>query len=358
MRKRVWQIHSWLGLICGLFLVLIGLTGSLLVFSHELDALFHPRMVRVEQTGPRLSFDHLLREVNRQLPGYEVVGWPISANPHAADAVRVRQRGHPEWTRAYVNSYTGQVLGHGEWRGTVSDWLLELHYSLFLKTWGTAVCGVVAVGFCILGLTGIWLYWVFWRSFFSLRWGKSVRIFCSDLHKAVGISSVVFNLILGFTGAWWNLPSIPQVWNPPPEIPSPAERLYSVSISISAMMTEAVRQLPGLDLSETNLGFPRGVGQPFIVRGRLASHPFASPFGSSVSFDAQTGAVLEKSDLRQQPLWAQIEDAMGPLHFGTFGGWPVKVLWCVGGLTPGILSLSGFLIWRARRTRSGPTAGR
>src|SRR5690606_12571874 len=74
------------------------------------------------------------------------------------------------------------------------------------------------------------------------------------------------------------------------------------------------------------------------------------PYGSTVSFDAN-GVYQSHDDLRAAGAWRQIVDAFVPLHYGTFGGLPVKLLWCIGGLTPGILAVSGFLIWRSRRKK-------
>jgi len=62
----------------------------------------------------------------------------------------------------------------------------------------------LAAVLCLLGLSGVWIYRDFWANFTRLRWRASRQIFLSDLHKTAGITSVVFNLILGFTGAYWN----------------------------------------------------------------------------------------------------------------------------------------------------------
>jgi uncharacterized iron-regulated membrane protein len=80
-------------------------------------------------------------------------------------------------------------------------------------------------------------------------------------------------------------------------------------------------------------------------------------FGSSsseITIDGTTGRIKTKSFISQKPLTDQLSAATIPLHFGNFGGWPVKVLWCLGGLAPGVLAISGTLIWRARRRPTAP----
>ena len=71
------------------------------------------------------------------------------------------------------------------------------------------------------------------------------------------------------------------------------------------------------------------------MTGRVpTANPFLSMGSGSVSFDAQTGAVTRMDDVRTRGLWAQCEDMMGPLHYGTFGGLPIKLLWCLGRTLP------------------------
>jgi uncharacterized iron-regulated membrane protein len=209
----------------------------------------------------------------------------------------------------------------------------------------------------VLGLSGVWLYREFWSRFLRLRWRSSARLFFSDLHKTVGISSVAFNLILGFTGAWWNLPTLAVVLGLRQDDVKPkpiAARLYNPALSVDALIAAARRALPDLRTDRVYLNFPpRWDG--ISVQGQLPSrNPCRGDFGGEVLFDPQTGVVKKITDIRQQPLWTQIEDTFGPLHFGTFGGLPIKILWCLGGFAPGVLAVSGFLIWRARRRHAAP----
>ena len=69
----------------------------------------------------------------------------------------------------------------------------------------------------------------------------------------------------------------------------------------------------------------------------------------NIAYDEKTGAHKATTDVRTAGVWARIVDAFTPLHFGNFGGLPVKILWCIGGLTPGALAVTGSLIWWNRR---------
>jgi uncharacterized iron-regulated membrane protein len=356
MKKRLWKLHSWCGLIAGLGLLVIGLSGSILVFREEVDALLAPRsqqMVPPPRGTPRLSFDALFAKVRAQMPAQEIAAWSVSDRADEPDGLALVLRDDTEtrWRWIKANPYTGEALGAKDaTTRKFTEWLLDLHDSFLLGDWGLVVAGLFAALLCVLGLSGVWLYREFWSHFLRLRWRASARIYLSDLHKTVGISSVVFNLILGFTGAWWNLPSLSAALGfSQAEVKKPIpSRLYNTSLSVDALIDEARRALPGLRTDRVYLNFPPR-WKDISVMGKVATrNPFRGAFGGEVTFDPETGALKKVTDIRQQPLWTQIEDTFAPLHFGTFGGLPIKLLWCLGGLAPGVLAVSGFLIRRSR----------
>ena len=353
MRKRLWQLHSWLGLAAGLGLLVIGLTGSLLIFHEELELVFNPEMVRAEPTSAgRLPLDTLLGHAQRQLPGHEVTGWlPQYEAPRLADVLYVIERGHNEWLIATLDPYTGKLLASPRLgTTTLTGWLLDLHYAFFADNVGLAIAGLFGLMLCGLGVTGVWMYREFWKSFLTLRWGRGARILFSDLHKFTGITSVVFNLLLGFTGAYWNITHVAghMIDGDPPQ-PKIEQRLYAATLSLDNLARDAAQCLPGFRGNFISL--PSNPAAPAVIFwGAIEPRgPFTGPYGSTVSYDPQTGAHTATTDLRAAGLWTRIADTFVPLHYGTFGGLTVKILWSLGGLTPGLLAVTGFLIWRRRR---------
>ncbi len=118
------------------------------------------------------------------------------------------------------------------------------------------------------------------------------------------------------------------------------------------MLAAAKDKLPGFTLAY--VAFPQAATGSILIGGKLPTpNPLRSDYGSSATFDAKTGALQTTVDLRRAPALTQILDTVVPLHFGTFGGLPVKILWCLAGLTPGLLALSGSLVWwkRGRATK-------
>lgn len=353
MRKRLWQLHSWLGLIAGLGLVVIGLTGSVLVFRDELEALVNPALVRVEPAGAgRLPLDTLLAEANRQLPGYEITGWLVrdADDARAADVLYVIRHGSNEWLIATLDPYTGRLLASPRAdTATLTGWLLELHYAFFSDHAGILVAGLFAAMLCALGVTGLWIYRNFWKTFFTIRWYRSARILFSDLHKFTGITTVAFNLLLGFTGAYWNLTHVLGEWrNGGTPQPKMERRLYADTLSLDALTADAAERLPRFATHFISLPYSPDAG--VILWGAVEPRPWwRSAYGSTLAYDAHSGAHTATTDLRAAGAWTQIVDSFRPLHYGSFGGLPVKLLWSLGGLAPGFLAVTGFIVWWRRR---------
>lgn len=353
MKRRLFFLHSWLGLIAGLGLILIGLTGSVLVFKDELDGVLFPEMLKVDAAGrERMSFDALLASAKKAVPGYEVLGWDKAGAPDRADLAYVVAHGTDKWQGITVNPYTGEVLAKPMDReDTITGWLLSFHYSFLADHTGELIAGICAALLCFLGITGVWLYRGFWKTLFLLRWGRSARIFFSDFHKMVGITSMAFNLILGFTGAWWNLGHLIGHLleeEHAEEAPHMITRsYYANTITMENLVTKAQEKIPGFTTSFISLPSNEGLG--ITLYGQAGAGFLTSPYGSTVLFDQQSGEMKEFRDLRQAGAWAKFEDAFRPLHYGNFGGLPVKILWSLGGLTPGVLAVTGFFMWWRRR---------
>ena len=347
-------MHSVLGLTAGLGLLVIGLTGSLLMFSSEIDGLLRPGTVKTSPApGGRLPMDTLIERAGSAHKDRVLTGWEIySDDPSATDRVWIRKEGVEHWEFFHLDPYTGNLLSSPEASsGHLTGWLLELHYTFLADHIGMLAAGLFALILFLLGLTGLWLYRDFWKHFLRFRWGKSARILFADFHRFIGITSVVFNLILGFTGAWWNLSHlIGHLGEEEPAEVVEGSRLPRAQwASVSEMLNKAPGvidgfttryiSLPGPDAPEVKLFGQHG--EPGPLRGI---------YGSSITFSALTGRVIERDDIRDAPVSRQVYDSFMPLHYGTFGGWPVKILWCLGGLTPGMLAITGFVVWRRRQS--------
>ncbi len=354
MRKRIWQLHSWLGLFAGLGLVLIGLTGSVLVFHHDIARATKPEVVLRTSPldAPRLPLSGMIAGVEQANPDFWVRGWLLYHGDERRDAVYVTPHADSnDWHILFVDPATGKASGPPvAMHDTLYGWFIDLHYTFFADHVGLAITALLAIVFIFLSLSGLYLHRAFFKTVFRLRWRQSWRLFSSDLHKAVGIASLPFNLLLGFTGAYWNIAHLVEEWSHDHEEAEVWTTYEGRLDRLDELPAIAETTWPGYAFNYVYL--PTAEDKQFYVFGQTPeNHPFRSRYGSSLWFDAASLEIKYSKDLRTAGLWARIVDAFEPLHFGDFGGLVSKFFWCLAGLAPGLLTLSGAMIWFQRRRR-------
>jgi len=112
------------------------------------------------------------------------------------------------YLQAFINPYTGQIMGDRQWETSWVGWIYELHYKLLAGDTGLLIMGIVALLTLVLSLTGIVL-WPGWRKLiagFKIKWDGHIKRRNFDLHKVFGIVTAVFLALIGFTGFAWNMP--------------------------------------------------------------------------------------------------------------------------------------------------------
>ncbi|MXW50903.1 MAG: PepSY domain-containing protein [Gammaproteobacteria bacterium] len=356
MNKRLFKLHRWAAIAAAVPLLVICATGSALVFKHEIDAWLMHDTVRVTPSAAgRQPMETLLAVLNQALPQHEVTGWAWFADdPQRADVVYVIEHGTKEWQYTLLNPYNGDLLSQiVSTESYLTDWLLSLHYTLLVGEVGMLISGLFAILLCLLGITGIWLHRRFWKGPFKLRWSSGGVVAYSDLHKLVGIVGAPVLLILGVTGAWWNiehgLEEIAEHWGGEAH-PAMESRLYAKHISLDDVIAQSEAEMPGFEA--TYLRLPWEAGIPIAVFGRVPTgNPLSSDYSSTVLFDSDTGDLSQVLDIRQTGLVPRIEDTFRALHFGTFGGLTTRILWAVLGSAPLALVITGLWLWWHRRSK-------
>jgi len=360
MRKKLFKWHSYLALIAIFPLVVICITGSILVFKVEIDTVLMPNKMQVNvlPNTPRLELDTLFNNVRNQFPNYEIGTWEIfddiKNNKARTDTAYIIRHQDNIWKKVYLNQYTGHILSKPvDLDHDLTDWLLDLHYQLLLATKGAFVGFVIALIFLFLAISGMILYRQFWFKFFTLRFKKAKQIFFSDLHKMIGIASSPVLLILAFTGAYWNASVVihevsehiieePVIMNAP---------FHNQQLSIEKLKNTSSELIDSFTATYLVLPFEPNLDITFY--GVVDSpNPLHSEYGSLVTFDKKSGDLTISQDIRKTDGLTVTLDSFRKLHFGYFAGLTSKIIWCILGLSPVFLSMTGFyLYWQRSRRR-------
>ncbi len=356
MRKSLFKWHSWAALFAMLPLFIVSITGSILVFKVELDSWLRPHHMTVNTDADthRVSIDKMIDSLETELPDYGVAGWEIFDNKKRTDAAYLVKYNTHDWYKVYLNQYTGEILSEPvSMSHYLTDWLLELHYAFLLDANGMFIGAVVSIALLFLGISGIVLYRNFWTSLFRLRLKQARRIMFSDLHKLIGINSSPVLIILAFTGAYWNILMVAHeiehhVIHEP--VPFTAPLYDKETLSVQQILERSTNDLPGF--TPTYLLIPSEPELEFMVFGCAPdSGVLQSEYSSVLTYAKSDGSLLHTLDIREAHIGAVIDDSFRKLHFGYLGGLTTKIIWCVLGLSPVWLSLTGLYLYLFRRNR-------
>lgn len=160
-------------------------------------------------------------------------------------------------------------------------------------------------------------------------------------------------LILAFTGAYWNISLVvhevsEHIIEEPYLISKP---LHNPSISVQALY-DCNKQTIN-DFQANYFVMPYEASMNITFYGKINSNnPLNSDYASSIAYDKNSGKVIHHQDIRTASALNVTIDSFRKLHFGHFGGLASKIIWCVLGLSPLILSFTGlYLYWFKRRNK-------
>ena len=349
IRRLSFQLHLWMGLILALYAIVIGLTGSLLVFRAELERFSTPWPWK--STEPAVDITAVIRSVQAAYPRWRVTSVQ-APTPHQPGFIAVLQ-GRTR-LRIACDPATGAVLGEVPngpgWLQTISD----LHERLLLSgRQGRVVNGIG--GLCLLWmcLTGLVLWWR--RHVFFVDFRRRWRRINFDLHSVAGFWALLF-LLFWATSAFyfaWPAQVFALVRFVSPIVNSTPPRISVAPTDSEADIAAMVRQSATLDPGTTWKGIrlPYGPRAPLqVVMGRSGGE--GGEYEDILFFDPSTGQHLKTwrygvhETLGDLLIWAQV-----PLHFGTSWGLGVKILWAVMGLAIPLLAVTGLVMYWNRTLR-------
>jgi uncharacterized iron-regulated membrane protein len=208
VRRALFQVHLWSGIGIGLYVLMISVTGSVLVYSNELYMAATPQPIISNGSGPRLTDQQLKEAAHRVYPGYQVEGLERMRNPDQAVDVRLRLGGR-EKLRLF-DPRTGDDLGESVPLGIrLVSKLRDLHDDLLAGDTGRKVNGIGALAVLAIAATGLMIWWPgvkTWRRSLTLHRGVGWKRFTWDLHSMIGFWSFGFILLFVVSGIYLTFP--------------------------------------------------------------------------------------------------------------------------------------------------------
>jgi len=355
MSIRAWTwTHKWSSLVCTLFMLLLCLTGLPLIFHEEIEHLSGVVEAQPMPEGtPNASLDRVAQAALARRPG-EVIRYMFWEQDEHPDITYVSMASSidapPEENHAViVDSRTARVLDEPKTDEGFMYVMLKLHTDMFAGLPGMLFLGLMGLLKVVAIVSGVVLYYPFMRrlKFGALRTQRSARVKWLDWHNLLGIVTVVWLTVVGLTGTintlnrivlgLWQMDQMAEMTAPYkglPPVTHPAHLEDSIRAARAAVPDMEVRLVafPGTMFSSPH-------HYTFFLRG---STPVTARLLKPALVDAGTGKL---TDSRDMPWYVKTLFLSQPLHFGDYGGLPLKVIWALLDIAAIVILGSGLYLW-------------
>ncbi|MDQ8193479.1 PepSY-associated TM helix domain-containing protein [Coraliomargarita sp. SDUM461004] len=369
--KRLLSLHRWTGLITGINILILSITGAYLVVAEDIDAWREaiPQNESIEESPLTAlnveSYTNSLNIAYRTLLEHypearlqRVRMAQQDSIQHEFGLLQTDELGTEHFERYYVEASSGQLIDDTHMHDhSFTHWVLELHANLFLGIFGILFLAIIGSLFLISCISGLLVYfpYTFKLELGRVRWEKRWPIILGDWHKLLGLSSLVFNILIALSGVALTIGFLlSQMW----VLQTLQERTSQQSLEIPLSQTRSLTK-PGniyqafsKEFEHASIetlyypGGPQGENHYLILAN--ASGLFTEFIPLVITSPIHSPQELSQLQL---PLWIQAVAISAPIHFGNFGGWPIKILYVLLGLSSGLLSCSGALLYARKRFR-------
>jgi uncharacterized iron-regulated membrane protein len=210
VRRALFQVHLWIGIGIGLYVVLISVSGSAIVYRPQLARILArpPKVVAI--SGTALSQPELTQRAQMAYPGYEVDNISTSRRPDRPVMVYL-ERGKKRIARLF-NPYTGENLGNPiSPMENLVDWLVDFHENLLSGQTGRFWNGIGSILVTLTSLIGLVLWWPGvknWRRSTVINWKARFPLFNWTVHSAIGFWCALLLLMWGVSGIYFSFPTV------------------------------------------------------------------------------------------------------------------------------------------------------
>ncbi|HEV8287050.1 MAG TPA: PepSY-associated TM helix domain-containing protein [Chitinophagaceae bacterium] len=377
------RIHLYLGLTAGLVILTCCLTGAILVFEKDLQMAMNKKRYYVELSKTRLSIDQLIKNVKQNFPEGKVNGVKIYDDPRRSSEVNInfspkkdiktkqewpskKETRQPERQPGYtifVNPYTGAILEKYSYRETFFYKVFSLHRWLLgsEKSAGKYIVGVSTFIFLFILITGIILWWPatknILRQRLKIKGNAGWKRMNHDLHIVFGFYSAIFLFIIAFTSlAWsfeWFNKGIYKLTNSPLKNPAPPKSAYiegAKRITFDQSLSGAKTFYPNAVFYSLTMPKDSSETVNIMALNKNAAHEAATDV---LYIDQYSGKVLGKLEYKDRSLGARVRSTFKPVHTGSIGGTPTKIIAFIVCLFGASFPVTGIIMWmnRVRKKR-------
>ncbi|WP_432770755.1 MAG: PepSY domain-containing protein [Sphingopyxis sp.] len=355
--QRALSAHAAIGLLASALLYLICLTGTVVVFYQEWQRIEQPAAPEMTAIAPdavqRGVAAVLATEADKPGTTHLYVHMPVDGLPRAT-VITDHQ--------AFHIGADGRIAAPEE--NAWSEFLLGAHYALNIPGLvGMTIVGIFGVMMLALSLSGVIAHPRIFRDAFRLRARDNHGVGLADWHNRLSVWTLPFGLAIALTGAMIGLGVVGAYGLAAAFYKNDLDAAYAPIFGeehaqdaraapladVAAPLAYMAANHPGVRPTYVILHDPQTRGQHVQI---IAAHPRRLIYGESYNFGAD-GAYHGKVGLSDGHMGQQLAASTYNLHFGNFGGLPVKIVYVLLGLALTVVVATGTSIWLGKRQRRG-----
>lgn len=353
--KLLYEAHSWAGLVLGFLLFLVCFSGAVCLFAEELRP-WTLAALDAEQSVPRAGIGRAYAQARARglvAAGDVMVHWPTPQRP----SFGFRAQG-ADGKDVHLPAAGGPAFADPG--ADLAEFIGELHRNLLIEgDLGRYLLGFVGLAMLFSVLSGVLVHPKILRELFSLRLARSTRLALTDAHKLFGVWGLPFHLMISATGALLGLANLllllgvlaayrgdagtalADLDGPPAAVSGQAAPLPD----LDALVGQALSLCGEAEILYLDLHAPGDATARYDVA--LKPRTVLSS-AETFQFDAQ-GRLLRRVSYTARGAWLRVYGAISPLHYGTYGGLGLRLIYAFLGLACAGLVASGLLVWLERR---------
>ncbi len=356
--------HRWLGLISGLVVFIVSITGCIFCFQDEIqDAVYDYRTV--ENTGkPYIQPSQLIAKVKKAYPkaSPDYIYYYGTGRPAGVLA----NTGKDGFEYVFLNPYSG-IITHTEKPQTNFFIIVEyIHlYLLLPPAIGKWVVGVSVIIFMVIMITGLILWWPKRKTdrkrSFTIKWGGRWRRVNYDLHNVLGFYATSVALVLSISGlaiafepvskAIYNTANLGRVdYNR--EVTEPkSDSLKRAGLApkpvVDIAFAHARQQVPNAEmfLIHNDPAFSGAIGVGAYAKSMRYSH------ATGFEFDKYNGRLLKSYIYDKKSPGLKLNEMNYDIHVGQIFGLTTKIIAFLASLICASLPITGLIIWLGKRNK-------
>lgn len=361
----LFNLHLILSIIFAIPLLVVGITGAILSYQHELEELINLNAAKVEKTGEMLSVEKILQSFSEQAGVKQPARLVLPKNEN--EAIKIYANNSDVYL---VNPYTAQIIGK-DYGVTFVRVAMSLHRNLGFALTGNKTAGEVGkqivgastVAMIVLVISGVWLHFPRLKRKFAEAVKPNFKLkkyaLFHNLHTSFGVLSAVIYLVICLTGLMWSYhwyngavtelfvseQNLPKETVQKDGAPAKAEGKKNAEYKFSdAQKAYEIFKSSGIEYKEFSL---------MLAAGDKINVRYYEPDAPNTARPKMAAVNVKEAKMAEQKQTGGITVGMVKstnyqLHTGYFFGLAGKILWSVVSLLMALFIFSGFYMTTKR----------